>query len=219
MSEHGRLTRAVEMTRLIPPMVRTLLSDIGEVLVAGLYGIRIPLSARLKLSEEVVLDALWSPVLHDLLCGRATEDEYLDDLLHRTSWPMAREDVRHIIRRTFDQPVAGMERLVERLLSREYELALVSDHAVEWIEYIFQVHPFLGRFERRFYSFQSGRTKEDPVTFERVLASLGRAPADCVFIDDLERNVASVSSVGIRSLRFLSAEALSAELAKLGVRA
>jgi putative hydrolase of the HAD superfamily len=199
-------------------MVRTLLFDIGEVLITGLYGIRIPLPARLELSEEAVLEALWSPVLHDLLCGRATEEEYLDDLLLRTSWPISREDLRHLIRQTFDQPVAGMEPLVERLLSRDYELALVSDHAVEWIEYIFQVHPFLGRFERRFYSFQSGRTKEDPVTFERVLSSLGRAPADCVFIDDLERNVASAQSVGIPSIRFLSADALRGELAQRGVR-
>jgi FMN phosphatase YigB (HAD superfamily) len=111
-----------------------------------------------------------------------------------------------------------MEPLIERLLSRDYELALVSDHAVEWIEYIFQVHPFLDRFERRFYSFQSGRTKEDSVTFEGVLSSLGRAPADCVFIDDLERNVASAQSVGIPSIRFLSADALRGELAQRGVR-
>ncbi len=199
-------------------MVRTLLFDIGEVLVTGLYGIRIPLSARLKVSEAVVLDALWSPALHDLLCGRATEEEYLDDLLLRTSWPLSREDLRHVIRQAFDQPVAGMERLVERLLSRNYELALVSDHAVEWIEYIFQVHPFLSRFERRFYSFQSGRLKEDPVTFEGVLSSLGRAPADCVFIDDLERNVASAQSAGIASIRFVSADALRAEFPRLGVR-
>jgi hypothetical protein len=58
-------------------MVRTLLFDIGEVLITGLYGIRIPLSARLELSEEAVLDALWSPVLHDLPCGRATEEGFI----------------------------------------------------------------------------------------------------------------------------------------------
>lgn len=70
------------------------------------------------------------------------------------------------------------------------------------------MHPFLQGFERRFISYEMGQTKRQIETFRHVLAALGCAPHDCVFIDDLQWNVDRATAVGIQAHTFTSAETL-----------
>ncbi|MEO8178258.1 MAG: HAD-IA family hydrolase [Deltaproteobacteria bacterium] len=68
-------------------------------------------------------------------------------------------------------------------------------------------------FDHSFYSYQLGCAKPDVRYFQAILASLPFAPAQVLFIDDLETNVAAARSVGIEAAQFVhprSAEASSA---------
>ena len=194
----------------------TLIFDLSEVFIAGLKGIEPSIAARLSIDEASVSRGLNCLRLQELFRGSITEDAYLQMLHDDNGWAISTDDLKQIIRRNFHYQVPGMDDLLPRLRDK-YRIFLLSDHAREWIEYIRTIHPFLEQFHAQFYSCELKQTKRDPSTFSRVLASVQRDAADCIFVDDSERNVAAALSAGIPSIHFVSAAQLQADLRQMGI--
>jgi putative hydrolase of the HAD superfamily len=62
-----------------------------------------------------------------------------------------------------------------------------------------------------------GLRKPDPAVYRLLLERLGRRPADLVFFDDLDVNIAGACAIGIRGVQFMGADACRRVLADLGV--
>ena len=197
--------------------IRTIIFDLGEVLIGGLYGIEGPLAECLAIHEEDILQAFAGPHLKDFCCGRITEDEYLQGILQRQGWSLQLAELKQIIRTNLQRSVPGMDAILRGLDGR-YQLVIHSDHAREWVSYVRAVHPFLERFERGFFSFELGHTKDEPEAFRKVLAALNRRPRECLFIDDQERNVRAAKSVGLATIRFVDPAQLVCALEKRDIR-
>jgi len=193
-----------------------LIFDLSEVLVGGLFGVVEPLAERLGVGEEEVMDGLGGEAWLAFMEGASDEAEYWRSVLAQTSWQVPVDELAAIARRSFRQEVPGMPELVDRLHGQK--LALLSDHGRDWMRFIVRSHPFLACFERRFLSFEMGRTKRQPDTFQWVVAELGRDPAECLFIDDLATNVERARDAGLTAIRFRSAAQLSRRLSELGIR-
>jgi phosphoglycolate phosphatase-like HAD superfamily hydrolase len=195
----------------------TLIFDLSEVFISGLYGAEKELAARLGLPEKSVERALWIPWTVPFFEGRLTERQFLDEVIRQGGWTgITAEEVGGYLRRNFCNRVPGTEELLRRLSGR-YELALLSDHAREWVDFIRQQHSFLECFSHRFFSFELRHTKRERITFLTVLYKLGREASDCVFIDDLATNIEVARSVGIHGIQFQDVRQLSAELRALGM--
>lgn len=54
----------------------TLIFDLSEVLIAGLVGVEKILSSIMRVGRETILPAFAENGLHDLFCGKLSEDEY-----------------------------------------------------------------------------------------------------------------------------------------------
>lgn len=67
-------------------------------------------------------------------------------------------------------------------------------------------------FERLFFSCRLGHMKPDPTTFTLVLDDLGAAPSEVVFVDDRVENTRAAAAMGIATITFTSAGALSRAL-------
>lgn len=197
--------------------IRTIIFDLGEVLIGGLYGIEGPLAERLAIHKEDILQAFAGPHLKDFCCGRISEDEYLDGIVERQAWPISLDELKRIVRANLEKRIPGMEPILDTLQGH-YQLALHSDHAREWVSYVRAVHPFLERFDRAFFSFDLGHTKDEPEAFRKVLAALGRQAQECLFIDDQERNVRAAKSVGLATIRFVDPAQLVCALEKRNIR-
>jgi putative hydrolase of the HAD superfamily len=197
-------------------MITTILFDLSEVLISGLVGFEKKLCALLGMSQEGVRARFRLEEVRCLCRGEMTEDEYLKGILESEGWNIPVEKMKEVIRANFHREEDGMISLVERLSSR-YALVLLSDHVREWVEYIEGIHPFLQVFERKLFSFDIGKTKDDPECFPAVLSMLGREGSECVFVDDTPVNVENARLAGIHGIVFQGREALEAELAALGV--
>jgi HAD superfamily hydrolase (TIGR01509 family) len=198
-------------------MYSTLIFDLSEVLISGLKGVEKILSPRLGLPEHNVIQALFAPHTYEFFRGEVTEQTWLERLLRQNSWDgLSADDVAHIVRHNFDRRVDGMQPVLARLAGR-YELALLSDHAREWMDYIRPRHTFLSVFPHRFFSFDLGHTKREKAAFSMALAGLNKTADECLFIDDLASNIAVAASVGIQGIQFESAEQLAAALRGHGI--
>jgi HAD superfamily hydrolase (TIGR01509 family) len=196
--------------------IHTIIFDLSEVLIAGLFGIEVPLARRLGIPSNTILPAFGGDLLEELCCARLTEDEYLERIVARQGWKIAPEHLKPIIRRNFHRHVPGMQSILDRLNLR-HELVLLSDHTLEWMAYIRTVHSFFAKFGTLFFSYELGQAKSDPTTFALVLEALGREAQQCLFVDDSERNVAVAGSAGLPSIRFVGVEPFVRQLRQRGV--
>ena len=195
----------------------TLIFDLSEVLIYGLWGAEQGLAARLGLPEKRVVQELWIPWATSLFEGRLTEQQYLDEVIRKAGWQgVTAAEVGSYLRENFRRRVPGMQELIRRLAPR-YELALLTDHAREWVEFIREQHPVLECFSHQFTSYELRHTKRERITFLTVLYKLGRQPGECVFVDDMATNVEVARSVGIHAIQFKDASQLTADLQALGI--
>ena len=67
-------------------------------------------------------------------------------------------------------------------------------------------------FDRRFYSCRLGLAKPDSAVYEAVLDDLGATPQSVLFIDDRAENALAAAALGLRAVRFTSAELLAGQL-------
>ena len=196
--------------------ITTIMFDLSEVLISGLFGLEKELSGLVGQSEESLLAPFGGENLVSLCRGEMSEDDYLAQILECEGWSTSIEDLKVVIRGNFHRQMEGMVSLVEGLSSR-YTVVLVSDHAREWVEYIEGAHPFMRVFDRKVYSFYTGKTKSDPSCFPDLLSLLERKGGECVFVDDMASNVENARLAGIHGIVFQGREALEAEFSSLGI--
>jgi len=198
-------------------MIRTVIFDLSEVLIAGLLGVEEALSPRLSLPPEAVLAAFGGDVLDEICRGEITEGQYLARILAREGWDIPEGELKQIIRLNFHRRIPGMDEILGGLAT-QCEVFLLSDHAREWAEYIQAKHSFLQIFKMRLFSFELRQVKKEPSTFTKVLHIIQRKPEDCLLIDDSPTNIASAASVGIKGIRFENAAQLSMNLNDMNFR-
>ena len=196
-------------------MKPTLIFDLAETLIGGLYWMVPPTARLLEVPEESIIPGLGGDPLVALLEGNSTEQDYWEAVLSRTQWPTTPTKLASLARDAFQQVVPGMPELLGEL--KGYRLVLLSDHAEEWMRDIDPYHGFLQIFDRRFLSFEMKRTKRSPATFLYVASELKTQPEDCVFIDDLQWNTYRASSVGFRAIPFSTATQLQKDLKEQGI--
>jgi HAD superfamily hydrolase (TIGR01509 family) len=182
-----------------------------------LLGVEKPLREQFQIPEERVLQSLGGNPLAELCRGRISENIYLTQIIEEQGWDVRVDGLKQAIRRNFHQRVPGMRSLLHKL-GAEYELALLSDHALEWIAYIQGIHPFLNVFSTQAYSFETGLLKCEPLAFQLLLETIGRGPGECLFVDDNPGNVHTARAVGIASIHFMDAPQLVAKMSEYGVR-
>jgi FMN phosphatase YigB (HAD superfamily) len=61
--------------------------------------------------------------------------------------------------------------------------------------------------------------KPEPAIFRHTLDRIGRRADECLFIDDVERNVAAAQALGFLAHRFTTPDALAFELRVAGLLA
>lgn len=71
-------------------------------------------------------------------------------------------------------------------------------------------------FSQRFCSYEFGTKKPDPLSFTRLVQSLGRNPAECWFIDDKKSNVEGARLAGLIGHHYRNASLLLEEGRNLG---
>lgn len=197
-------------------MIKTVILDLSEVLILGMHGIEGVLARRLGIPDDGILRQLGGDVFLNLMRGKVSEDDYLRWVLETCGWPFEPAELKDLVRGNFHHEVPGTLGVV-RDLPDHYELVLLTDHGREWMAYILTIHPFLARFDHILTSFDLGRLKADPGTFDVVLDTLDRAPEACLFVDDNPRNVEAARAAGIDGVVFESAAQLRRELVRRGL--
>lgn len=197
-------------------MIKNIIFDLSEVIINGLLGVEKSLCLKLNLPEKEIMTCLCKSGFEELLLGNLEEELYLKDVVSSNGWDITIDELKKAIRDNFHTEIEGVIPVIQNL-KKNYKLYLLSDHSLEWVEYIKTVHPFLKVFEKVLFSYELKMTKRNPAVFPELLRRLNLNAGECLFIDDHQRNVDNARLAGIDGIRFLNVNQLKDEFDKRGV--
>jgi FMN phosphatase YigB (HAD superfamily) len=198
--------------------IQTIIFDFGNVI--GFFDHRRAtrrLAQQTGLPEEMLFDTLLDFDLEDPFeAGLLTSAEVFTRL--RTAWGITIPDA------LLDQTLADIFwpnpeicELVPRLRGR-YRLLLGSNtNEIHARQFRRQFADVLQHLDHLVLSFEIGARKPKAAFFEHCHQRAGCAPEECLFIDDLEANIAGARAVGLQGLVYRHGDALSERLRYLGI--
>ena len=115
-----------------------------------------------------------------------------------------------------DGPIAENVALLERLRAAGERVYAITNFEGEKWAVAQRLYPFLRGFDGLIVSGEERLVKPDPAIYRLLLDRHGLDAAECVFIDDSERNVLGARHVGMHAIHYTPGTDLAAELARLG---
>jgi len=153
----------------------------------------------------------------DVSTGKASEEEYWYHVRMALGGqvPVELEPFRYNPF-AYEELNKSMVVLVRRLHKR-HNVALLSN-ATAYLDSLLIEYRLTDLFDVAVNSARVGRRKPDPEIYRLTCQRLGLLPAECLFVDDKERNTQVAKSLGMRALVFSSATQLIRELPGIGVK-
>ena len=118
-------------------------------------------------------------------------------------------------------PIHGTVAILEELAAHGVPLYAITNWSAETFALVRRepAYAFLDLFREIFVSGELRMIKPAPEIFRHALDRIGREASRCLFVDDVERNVAGAAALGLAVHRFTTPEALAADLRARGLLA
>lgn len=143
--------------------------------------------------------------------GTISEEQFLATFF-TDGRPVDRDAMHRCLKDSYHW-LEGMEEVIAELNASSYEIHALSNYS-SWYEIIDETLGLSRYLKWTFVSCKTGLRKPDPATYLFAAEQLKVTPADCLFIDDREENVAAARGVGMPSILRKSTEQLRLELAE-----
>ena len=199
--------------------IESLISDLGRVILD--FDNRIflrKMEAYSPLTAEEMMDRFRGSIsiLHRFDSGKIDPDEFfaeasslLQATIDKTSFFRFYNDVFFLNPEVLD---------VLKSFKGRYRLVLLSNTDVQRFGHIRENFPQIFFFDAYVLSYQAGVIKPDPEIYKLALEAAQAQAEECVFIDDLENNIAAAKALGIRTFHMTPGADIAGGLRDLGLR-
>ncbi len=189
-------------------MIRNIVFDMGNVLIkfAPLDYLNQTFKDKLAI-EEVYRELFCKEEWIELDRGTLTEKEALVSVCARI--PAYSEYVKQAMTGWFIErkPIEGMYELVRDVKQKGYRIYLLSNASPRIYEYKDKI-PAINFFDGYLISCDIKVNKPDREIYEALLRKYDLIAQECIFIDDLQRNIEGAKAVGIQGHVFQGAAEL-----------
>lgn len=192
----------------------TLISDLGDVIVLLDFA---PLRAFLERKTGRAADEIW-PVVHEegswrrLETGHISIGEYARLVGETIGAPVAADEFRRVWCSIFPGIDAEVHALYMRWRAQGRPLVALTNTNAPHMKHLRATYEQLSVFDRIFSSHEIGARKPDPASFDHVLARVGAAAEDCIFVDDRPENIEVARDLGMKTILARGAESIRAGL-------
>jgi putative hydrolase of the HAD superfamily len=211
--------------------IRGVISDFGGVLTTPLLHSFLAFQDETGIPPEALGRAMrrierrdGEHPLYELERGRISETDFLDAMRTELVQELGHEPELHRFSEIYFEALEPNEPMIELmrdLRGRGYRMALLTNNVREWEPLWRPMVPIDEIFELVVDSAFVGVRKPQPEIYELTVERLGGGIgfADCLFVDDLEDNIAGARDLGMAAVHFQSTEqAIAAIEEALGSR-
>jgi putative hydrolase of the HAD superfamily len=195
--------------------LRAVISDFGGVLTTPLLGSFAAFQDETGISTESLGEAMQRIAerdgdhpLFELERGRISEADFLAAMRRELATDLGHEPELHRFSEIyFDalDPNGPMIELMRDLKRRGYRMALLTNNVREWEPMWRAMLPVDEIFEVIVDSAFVGMRKPEPAIYELAVERIGGlGPTECLFVDDVEANVATARELGMTAVHYRS---------------
>jgi putative hydrolase of the HAD superfamily len=194
-------------------MIKTFIFDLGNVIVSFNHRKIVEKLQDIceKASDEIFAKAISSTLVQDYNLGKITSKEFSSAINTALELKMDFADFSQAWNYAFAPEPIISEQFI-RKLSANYRLLVLSDTNELHFDFIRKNFPILDHFNDFVLSHKVGAVKPSAEIFRAVMEKAECLPEECIFIDDIEKNVEGARINGINALQFISVEQLEADL-------
>lgn len=102
-------------------------------------------------------------------------------------------------------------------LGKNYKLGLLSNQIEDWLEEVIKEHGLNKIFDLIVTSYGAKIAKPDISIFKEIIKKLNVNADECIYVDDMEKNIPPAKELGMRTILFKDVSQLRTELNKIGV--
>ena len=182
-------------------MIKNIIFDLGNVLLSfkpSEYFDKHKYPSTIK--ETILEDIFGSKEWRMLDDGNISTDEAIDAISKRSS--LKKEEIVHIFNLRTDllYPLDSNVKLLPGLKKRGFKLYYLSNFPMDIFDEVRSGYFFFKYFNGGLISAEAKSSKPDTRIYEILLERYSLLPEECLYIDDLEPNVISARSFGMRGL-------------------
>lgn len=198
--------------------VKAVISDFGGVLTTPLLGSFMALQDEIGIEPgtlgramQRIAERQGEHPLFELERGRVPEAEFLEALTTELEHELGHRPELHRFSEIYFDALEVNEPMIAVMRNardRGFRMALLTNNIREWEPLWRTMLPVDEIFEVVIDSAFVGMRKPEPGIYELTVERLGDgvAPADCLFVDDVEVNVDAALALGMQAVRFESNE-------------
>jgi len=199
-------------------MIKHIIFDLGQVLVkVDINPFIFQFSKAFKIAPNELKKIENDGVYLDFQVGRINGEDFHRLICEHYNHFIPMNRLKAIWASMLVGEVDGTAGILKKLHEEKYALSLLSNTDPWHYEYCESTIPDLDKFKHKFLSYDLKMKKPDAEIFLTVAEKLEAKPEQCLFIDDLEQNVASAKGLNFQTILFQNADQLRYELMDLGV--
>lgn len=189
-----------------------------KAIIFDCYGVLYP-DTYWTMVNEFLGDNLQDPktneALHDLIRQVDLGKISRDDLWVQFA-ALVGVEVGHIYERL--KEFGGLDKRLLNFIDdnkSRYKFGIISNVGHGFLERMFTQRRAESYFDSIVLSSDVGFVKPDPKIYQIAAEQLGCLPVECIFVDDLEKNVKGAIDVGMNSFRYTSFNSFQKEVKKI----
>ncbi len=195
-----------------------MLLDFGGVLTPSLYGRMADFCVAAGLPADAITEALRTPegliVAAQAEAGQLPQRDFELMLARQLGLP-ADGLIARLLNADFQVPRPAAVDLARRTRAAGLPTGLLSNSWGAGGHDVYTGYDLNALFDVVVISHVVGLRKPERPIFELAAAKLGRAPADCVFVDDTQANVATARELGMAAVHYTGEPDQLAEVERL----
>jgi putative hydrolase of the HAD superfamily len=196
-------------------MIKNIIFDLGNVLISFRPSEyfdkkKYPVAIKTTILTDIFGSKEW--LLLDN--GDITTQVAIDAIAKRSS--MNKDEITHIFNLRTDLmfPLDSNVKLLPELKKRGFSLYFLSNFPLDIFEEVRTGYFFFRYFEGGLISAEAKASKPDPGIYKILMEKYSLLPEQCLFIDDLEKNVKTAESLGMKGLFTNGSLEISKEIEK-----
>lgn len=194
-------------------MIKNVVFDLGNVLLSFIpseYFDKKSYPENIK--TRILSDIFHSEEWQMLDRGEITTEEVIDIIALRSS--LKRDEIAHVFNLRTDilYPLDNNIKLLPILKKRGYRLYFLSNFPMDIFEEVTSGYYFFKYFDGGVISAHAKSSKPDSLIYKILIEKYSLIPEECLFIDDLEKNVKASETLGMKGITTLGSLDISKEI-------
>ena len=199
--------------------IRAIFFDLGGVVLTQKAEVRLETIAEAFELDKNDLEVVFKKYSKDWSTGKISATILAKQLKQEFKFKKGTQDILRNWKKVYERKTLPNKELLNLIdeLRKTYKIYLLTN-TVDLHHNINSKRSIFNHFDQVFASFIIGKRKPDSDIYEHALKKVNLKAAECIFTDDLKKNINAAKNLGFNTILFQNNESFIRELNGIGIK-